>query len=69
MSEKIIELEEKIAYLDHTVEELNNVVFRQMQKTDELEEMIKHLSTQIEQLKDKSEGGTQAVDDKPPPHY
>jgi len=69
MSEKLIELEEKIAYLDHTVEELNNVVFRQMQKTDELEEMIKHLSTQIEQLKDKSEGGAQAVDDKPPPHY
>ena len=69
MSEKLIELEEKIAYLDHTTEELNNVVFRQMQKINELEEMIKHLSTQIEQLKDKSEGSMQAADDKPPPHY
>ena len=48
MSEKLIELEEKIAYLDHTIEEINKVVFRQMQKIDELEEMIKHLSTQIE---------------------
>ncbi len=37
MNEKLIELEEKIAYLDHTIEELNKVVFRQMQKTDGLE--------------------------------
>ena len=57
MSEKLIELEEKITYLDHTIEELNKVVFRQTQKIDELEEMIKHLSTQIEQLKDDLEGG------------
>ena len=68
MSEKLIELEEKITYLDHTIEELNKVVFRQMQKIDELEEMIKHLSTQIEQLKDDSKGGTQVVNDRPP-HY
>ncbi|TEU24670.1 MAG: SlyX family protein [Gammaproteobacteria bacterium] len=68
MSEKLIELEEKIAYLDHTIEELNKVVFRQMQKTDELEEMIKHLSTQIEQLKDNSVNGAQITNDRPP-HY
>ena len=68
MSEKLIELEEKIAYLDHTIEELNKAVFRQMQKIDELEEMIKHLSTQIEQLKDDSEGGVQVTNDRPP-HY
>jgi len=68
MSGKLIELEEKIAYLDHTIEELNKVVFRQMQKIDELEEMIKHLSTQIEQLKDDSEGGVQVTNDRPP-HY
>ncbi|HIM54126.1 MAG TPA: hypothetical protein EYI82_01380 [Gammaproteobacteria bacterium] len=30
------------------MEELNEVVFRQMQKIDKLEEMIKYLSTQIE---------------------
>ena len=68
MIEKLIELEEKIAYLDHTIEELNKVVFRQMQKIDELEEMIKHLSTQIEQLKDDSKGGAQVANDRPP-HY
>ncbi|MEO1891081.1 MAG: SlyX family protein [Candidatus Thioglobus sp.] len=68
MSEKLIELEEKFAFLDHTIEELNKVVFRQMQKIDELEEMIKHLSGKIDQLKDNSESGAQITNDRPP-HY
>jgi SlyX protein len=68
MSEKLIELEEKITYLDHTIEELNKVVFRQMQKIDELEEMIKHLSEKMDQIKDNSESGAQITNDRPP-HY
>ena len=68
MSEKLIELEEKIAYLDHAIDELNKVVFRQMQKIDELEEMIKHLSGKIDQLRDNSESGAQITNDRPP-HY
>ena len=68
MDKKLIELEEKFAFLDHTIEELNNVVFRQTQRIDELEEMIKHLSAQIEQLKDTPEGGRQVADERPP-HY
>ncbi|RUM82563.1 MAG: hypothetical protein DSZ16_02105 [Candidatus Thioglobus sp.] len=68
MSEKLIELEEKFAFLDHTIEELNKVVFRQMQKIDELEEMIKHLSGKIDQLRDNSESGAQITNDRPP-HY
>ena len=69
MDKKLIDLEEKFAYLDHTIEELNNVVFRQTQKIDELEETIKHLLLEIEQLKGKSEGAIQTTDEKPPPHY
>ena len=68
MSEKLIELEEKITYLDHTIEELNKVVFRQMQKINELEEMIKHLSEKMDQIKDNSESGAQITNDRPP-HY
>ncbi len=67
MDKKIIELEEKFAHLDHTIEKLNNIVFRQAQKNDELEEMIKLLSSQIEQLKDKSQGGE--ITNERPPHY
>ncbi|MBT3195738.1 MAG: SlyX family protein [Candidatus Ruthia sp.] len=68
MDKKLIDLEEKFAFLDHTIEELNNVVFRQMQKIDELEEMIKHLSTQIEQLKDNPEDSAKVANERPP-HY
>ncbi|HIM58364.1 MAG TPA: SlyX family protein [Gammaproteobacteria bacterium] len=68
MDKKLIELEEKFAFLDHTIEDLNGVVFRQMQKIDELEAMIKHLSSQIEQLKGNSEGGMPVADERPP-HY
>ena len=68
MDKKLIDLEEKFAFLDHTIEELNNVVFRQTQKIDELEEMIKHLSTQIEQLKDNPEDSAKVANERPP-HY
>jgi len=69
MDKKVIELEEKLAHLDHTVEELNNVIFRQMQKIDELEEMLKHLSSQIRQMNDKQDGGGGEVINDRPPHY
>jgi len=39
-----------------------------MQKIDELEEMIKHLSTQIEQLKDNPEDSAKVANERPP-HY
>ena len=69
MDKKVIELEEKLAHLDHTVEELNNVIFRQMQKIDELEEMLKHLSSQIRQMNDKQDSGDNEVINDRPPHY
>ena len=67
MDNKIIELEEKFAHLDHLLDSLNNVVFRQAQKIDELEEMIKHLSAKIEQLKDNALEAK--PENNPPPHY
>jgi len=60
---------EKFAHLEHTVEELNNVIFRQTQKIDELEEMLKHLSSQIRQMNDKQDGGDNEVINDRPPHY
>ena len=35
MDKKLIDLEEKFAHLDHSIEALNNVIFRQTQKIDE----------------------------------
>ena len=69
MEKKITELEEKFAFLDHTIEELNNVVFRQTQKIDELETMLKHLSSQIGQMNNQKDTGDSEVINDRPPHY
>jgi len=69
MEKKITELEEKFAFLDHTIEELNNVVFRQTQKIDELETMLKHLSSQIRQMNNQKDTGDSEVINDRPPHY
>ena len=69
MEKKITELEEKFAFLDHTIEEINNVVFRQTQKIDELETMLKHLSSQIRQMNNQKDTGDSEVINDRPPHY
>jgi len=69
MEKKITELEEKFAFLDHTIEELNNVIFRQTQKIDELEAMLKHLSSQIRQMNSQKDTGDSEVINDRPPHY
>jgi len=69
MEKKITELEEKFAFLDHTIEELNNVIFRQTQKIDELEVMLKHLSSQIRQMNSQKDTGDSEVINDRPPHY
>jgi len=50
-------------------EELNNVVFRQTQKIDELETMLKHLSSQIRQMNNQKDTGDSEVINDRPPHY
>jgi len=69
MEKKITELEEKFAFLDHTIEELNNVIFRQTKKIDELEVMLKHLSSQIRQMNSQKDTGDSEVINDRPPHY
>ena len=65
---KIIELEEKIAHIQHMLDDLNMVVFRQG-------EMIENLNNQIEELKEKLESlkspqsSPEVINDDKPPHY
>ena len=65
---KIIALEEKIAHIQHMLEDLNMVVFRQGETIENLNNHIKELKEKLETL--KSPQFTQEVisDDKPP-HY
>ncbi len=68
MDKKIIELEEKLSHFEYVIEALNNVAFRQTQKIDELEEILKHLSKKIKQSNDTQENHHITTDSQPP-HY
>jgi len=65
---KIIALEEKIAHIQHMLDDLNMIVFRQG-------EMIENLNNQIEELKEKLESSKspqssqEFINDDKPPHY
>ena len=65
---KIIALEEKIAHIQHMLDDLNMVVFRQG-------ETIENLNNQIEELKEKMEvlkspqSSQEVINDDKPPHY
>ena len=65
---KIIALEEKIAHIQHMLDDLNMIVFRQG-------EMIENLNNQIEELKEKLErskspqSSQEFINDDKPPHY
>jgi uncharacterized coiled-coil protein SlyX len=63
----IEEIQSKIAYLEHAMGELSDVVFRQQQE-------IQALKTQIEQLRDRLEAaqaqaGPASLELERPPHY
>ena len=61
---KLVELEEKISYLQNMLDELNMVVFRQGEKIEKLNSQIKQTN---EKLMNQSESEiSQIIDDKPP---
>ncbi len=66
MDESLIALETKIAYLEHSHEELNLVVFRQQEHIDRLEMAIRKLA---EKMNRDEALITEQGEETPPPHY
>lgn len=64
---RITELETKMAYQEHTIQELNDVVYRQQLQIDKVEVMCKHLMDRIQSLSETG-GGNQPANERPP-HY
>ncbi len=64
---RITELETKIAYQEHTLQELNDIVYRQQQQIDKVEIMCQHLMDRIQTLSDPG-SGEQPTNERPP-HY
>ena len=65
---KIIALEEKIAHIQHMLDDLNIVVFRQGETIENLSNHIKELKEKLENLKSPQSSQVLINDDKPP-HY
>ncbi len=69
MSEqKIVELEEKIAFLQNMIDELNMVVFRQGEKLEKLNLKLKDTHDKLMDQSESISVQNNASDDKPP-HY
>ena len=69
MSEKkIVELEEKIAHLQNTLDDLNLVIFRQGKVIDELKLETKELKNKLQDFNNPYSNQIVTNNDKPP-HY
>ena len=66
MERRVEELEVKVAYLESTLEDLNQVVIKQQDQIDLLIEEIKRLKQQLEQ---GAEFVRPLSEETPPPHY
>ena len=65
---KIIALEEKIAHIQHMLDDLNMVVFRQGETIENLNNQIKELKEKMEVLK-SPQYSQEVINDDKPPHY
>ena len=65
---KIIALEEKIAHIQHMLDDLNIVVFRQGETIENLNNQIKELKEKMEVLK-SPQSSQEVINDDKPPHY
>jgi len=67
MENRLIELETRMAFQDHTLQELNSVIVRQQQEIAALTREIEILKAQFKTL--APELVASRGDETPPPHY
>ncbi len=65
--DRLMDIETKLAFQEHTIEELNGVVIEQQKEIDQLKKAVEYLLDKMELLVDTNMERAPA-DDKPP-HY
>lgn len=70
IEDRLVDIETKIAYQEYLVQELNDTVYRQQKKIDQLEAICKSLVDHVRALSEAAEGkpGGNVLDERPP-HY
>jgi SlyX protein len=67
LEQRIIELETRLSYQDHTIEQLNEVVTAQQRQLDRLKDSLRAIRAH---LRDADDDGIRHPDEEtPPPHY
>lgn len=66
MNDKIVDLESRLAYQEHTLDTLNKVVIEQQKEIAQLNHFIRILKDKI---KDVEENGGISQANERPPHY
>ena len=67
LENRISELETKISYQDHTIQELNEVVTAQQDQIDQLEKTVNKISGLLKTLNPSDLARPE--EEAPPPHY
>lgn len=67
MEERLVRIETKISFSEDLLEELNHTVFRQQAQIERLQEQVRALATQLQDLRHAS--GGRDPHDEMPPHY
>ena len=67
LENRIIELETRLSYQDHVIQELNEVVVHQQ---DQIESLIRDSRRMRDHLKEQNQSGiARPEEEAPPPHY
>ncbi len=67
LEDRMINLEAKFAYQDHTIQELNEVMIRQQIQIDTLENKLRHIQNHLKNI--ASSDLERPENEAPPPHY
>ena len=67
LENRIIELETRLSYQDHVIQELNEVVVHQQ---DQIDSLIRDSRRMRDHLKEQNQSGiARPEEEAPPPHY
>lgn len=66
---RIDELESRFAFMESTIDTLNDEIIRQSKQISLAENTLRQLSKQLEQLNRNNDGIRPLEEEVPPPHY
>lgn len=67
LSDKLIELESQLAFQEHVIQSLDDIVTRQQGQIERLNEMLKNTRNDMDLLREA--GGEKNAASEKPPHY